>query len=92
MRKNYVFISYLGVCYAEFAGRVPNAGSAYIYSYVAVGELIAFVIGWTLYIEHSISECWPSRIEKPLVSRDTKINPEKNDPKNIVPAQRRLRV
>lgn len=71
------------MCYAEFAGRVPNAGSAYIYSYVAVGELIAFVIGWTLYIEHSISECWPSRTETPLVSH-AKINPEKKFKKYCV--------
>lgn len=48
------YVDILGVCYAEFAGRVPHAGSAYIYSYVAIGEFIAFVIGWNLFIEHTI--------------------------------------
>ena len=42
------------LCYAEFASRIPVAGSAYTYAYASMGELIAWIIGWDLIVEYAI--------------------------------------
>ncbi len=54
----FLFVSvacgFSAICYAEFASMVPVSGSAYTYSYVAFGEVIAWIIGWDLLMEYAI--------------------------------------
>jgi APA family basic amino acid/polyamine antiporter len=42
------------LCYAELSSMIPQAGSAYAYSYATLGELIAWIIGWDLILEYAV--------------------------------------
>jgi APA family basic amino acid/polyamine antiporter len=42
------------LCYAELAAMIPQAGSAYAYTYATLGELVAWIIGWDLVLEYAV--------------------------------------
>ncbi|HEV3456084.1 MAG TPA: amino acid permease [Thermoanaerobaculia bacterium] len=46
---------FAALCYSEFAGMVPVAGSAYTYAYATLGELFAWILGWDLVLEYAVS-------------------------------------
>ena len=50
-----VACAFAGLCYAELASMIPVAGSAYTYAYATMGELFAWIIGWDLILEYSLS-------------------------------------
>ena len=49
-----VACGFSALCYAEFASKIPIAGSAYTYAYASFGELLAWIIGWDLLVEYAI--------------------------------------
>ena len=55
---SFVIAGFVCACaalaYAEMATMIPASGSAYTYSYVVIGELVAWVIGWSLILEYSL--------------------------------------
>ncbi|RYZ45133.1 MAG: amino acid permease, partial [Sphingobacteriales bacterium] len=60
-----------GLCYAEFASMIPIAGSAYTYAYATMGELVAWIIGWSLILEYAlgaatVSIAWSEYLNKLL--------------------------
>lgn len=50
-----VACAFAGLAYAEFASLVPSSGSAYTYTYASLGEFIAFMVGWNLILEYTVT-------------------------------------
>lgn len=43
------------LCYAEFTAMIPVAGSTYTYAYAAIGEIVAWITGWSLIAEYGLA-------------------------------------
>jgi len=54
-QKKSLHRSVAALCYAELAAMVPVSGSAYTYSYIALGELVAWMVGWALVLEYAVA-------------------------------------
>ncbi|CAH8519052.1 unnamed protein product [Heterobilharzia americana] len=84
------FLSYLvagitaflnALCYAELGSRIPKSGSAYTYTYVASGEFLAFIVGWSMILEYvlsvsSVARGWSGTVDamtQHAISNGTKI-------------------
>jgi basic amino acid/polyamine antiporter, APA family len=78
--------AFAGLCYAEMASMIPVAGSAYTYSYATLGELVAWIIGWDLILEYSLSTAtvavgWSGYAVRFLLNLGITIPPELTAPR-----------
>jgi amino acid transporter len=69
---------FAALCYAEFASKIPIAGSAYTYAYASFGELLAWIIGWDLLVEYAIGNIavaisWSDYFSRLLISNGINI-------------------
>ncbi len=65
--------SFIGLCYSELAGMITDSGSSYSYIYIALGEFIAWIVGWNLVFEYSIGAAavavsWSQYLRSILIS------------------------
>ncbi|QNT78903.1 amino acid permease [Entomobacter blattae] len=71
---------FVGLCYSEMASMIPFSGSAYTYSYVTMGELVAWIVGWDLILEYGVASAtvavsWSQYVAKILDSWGIHLSP-----------------